>query len=370
VSIVIAEVATKSDLKAFVSFPYDLHRADPLWVPVLRRDVHTILSEKENPFWEHAAGRNFLARRDGKVVGRISAIENRLHNELHGDKVGFFGFFESVDDTAVASGLFDAAAKWLRTRGLTVMRGPASPSINDEVGLLVDGFETPPTLMMPHNPRYYEGLVLAGGFVKAKDLLVYQNIQRELPSRLVKGAALLQKRYGITVRPLDMKHFDRDVGIIKTVYNRAWEKNWGFVPMTEHEIEHLAKQFKPVVMPGLVLFAEHKGEPIGVTIGLPDLNVAFKKNPSGRMFPGILKILWAARKINRARILVLGTVPEWRGKGVDALMYKMVWENGNSKGIFWGEGGWVLEDNPAMNNALLHIGFAVYKTYRVYDRPL
>jgi len=270
----------------------------------------------------------------------------------------------------VAARLFDAAAGWLRGRGRSVMRGPASPSMNDECGLLVDGFDTPPTIMQPHNPRYYQRLVEAARFVKSKDLLAYHNIRRDIPERLHEGTKMLQKRYGITVRPLDMKNFDRDVELIKVAYNKAWEKNWGFVPMTDHEIDHMARQFKPVVAPELVLFAERKGEVIGLTVPLPDFNVALKHNPSGKMFPGILKVLWHSRKIDRARILILGSIPEWRGKGIDAMLYHAVWSNANKRGIYWGEGGWVLEDNAMMNNAMIRIGFAVYKTYRMYDRPL
>jgi GNAT superfamily N-acetyltransferase len=366
----VREVEGRKDLEAFIALPYELNRTDPMWVGPLRRDVRTLLSPRENPFWEHAAARHFLARHEGQIVGRISAIENRLHNEIHQDQVGFFGFFECIDDEAVAARLFDAAAAWLRTRGRSVMRGPASPSMNDECGLLVEGFETPPTLMQPHNPRYYPKLVESARFAKSKDLICYQPLQREMPKRLSEGAALLQKRYGISVRPIDMKNFDRDVAVIKKVYNAAWEKNWGFVPMTDHEIDHLARQFKPVVVPELVLFAEHKGEPIGMTVTLPDFNVALKHNPSGKLFPGILKVLWASRKIDRARILILGAVPEWRGKGVDGLLYHAVWTNANKRGIYWGEGGWVLEDNAPMKNGMTRIGFGPYKTYRMYDRPL
>jgi GNAT superfamily N-acetyltransferase len=356
--------------REFISFPYELHRNDPMWVPPLRRDVRMLLSPEQNPFYEHATAQHFLARRGGRVVGRISAVENTLHNQVHKDKVGFFGFFESVNDAEVAARLFDAAAFWLRSRGLTVMRGPASPSMNDEAGLLIDGFDDPPTVMMPYNPRYYAALVEGAGFVKAKDLNAYHNVNLDMNERLKKATDLVARRYTITVRPMNMKKFAQDVETIKTLYNRSWEKNWGFVPMTDHEIEHMAKQFKPIVVPELVLFAEHKGDPVGLTITLPDFNMALKKNRSGRMFPGILKVLWASRKINRARILVLGTVPEWRGKGVDALLYKTVWENANRRGIFWGEGGWVLEDNPAIHNGLTNIGFTIYKTYRMYDRAL
>ncbi len=369
-SLDVMTVENGKDLRDFVGFPYGLHRSDPLWVPPLRRDVYTLLSPRKNPFFDHATAQHFLARRDGRVVGRVSAIENRRHNEVHQDKVGFFGFFECIDDEGTAARLFDAAAGWLRGQGLSAMRGPASPSMNDEAGLLIDGFETPPCIMMPHNPRYYVRLLEAAGFAKAKDLLVFENRRRHFPERLIEGTQLIERRYGLTTRTLDMKAFDREVALIKELYNKAWEKNWGFVPMTDREMDHLATQLKPVIVPETAIFAMHKDEPIGVAVGIPDLNVALKKNPSGRMFPGILKVLWAARKINRLRVLILGSIPEWRGKGVDALLFRRMWEEGNKKGYYWGEGGWVLENNAAISNGLTRLGFAVYKTYRMYDRPL
>jgi GNAT superfamily N-acetyltransferase len=342
----------------------------------LRRDVELLLSRRKNPFFEHAEAEYFLAERDGEVVGRIAAISNRLHNETHDDRVGFFGFFETVDDQAVADALLEAAATWCRSKGHDLLRGPASFSVNDECGLLVDGFETPPTLMMPHNPRYYVTLLERAGFVKAKDLLVYEGGREDryvpVPERLARGTELIRQRMGITIRPLDMKNFEGEVERIKELYNAAWEKNWGFVPMTEHEIDHLAEQFKPVVIPELVPIAEKDGKVIGFGITLPDLNVVFRRNRSGRMFPVILKLLWAlkTRKIRRARILLLGVLPEYRGKGVDAMLYHWIWTKSGEREIYWGEAGWILEDNPAMNAGLEKMTFKVYKTYRLYDRPI
>lgn len=363
-------VRSRRDLEAFIALPYELHRNDPVWTAPLRRDVRVLLSRKENPFFEHAEAEYFLARSGGEVVGRIAAIQNRLHNEFHADSTGFFGLFESTDDAAVAKALFDAAGGWLRARGLSAMRGPASFSTNDECGLLVDGFDTPPVLMMPHNPQHYVALVEGSGFTKAKDLLVYQTTHDQLPPRLVEGAELLSKRRGITVRTLEVKRFDQEVALVKRLYNAAWERNWGFVPMTDHEIDHLARQLKPVVVPDLVAFAEKEGETIGFAVALPDLNVALRANPSGRLLPGILKVLWASRKIARLRVILLGTLREWHGKGVDALLYKTIWENGCRRGFHWAEAGWILEDNHAMRNGLVRMGFEVYKTYRLYDRPL
>lgn len=338
--------------------------------------MRVLLSPGKNPFFEHADAEYFLAEAGGKVVGRVAAIHNRLHNETHADRVGFYGFFETIDDQSVADALFDTAAEWLKGRGLDTMRGPASFSVNDECGLLVDGFATMPTLMMPHNPPSYVRLTEAAGFTKAKDLLVYEagDVARlvPVPDRLDRAVATILKRNGLTVRPLNLADFDNEVERIKRLYNRAWERNWGFVPMTDAEIDHLAEQFKPVVVPELVAFLEKDGEVVAFGLSLPDLNVAFRKNRSGAFIPGVLRALWMLkrRKISRLRILLLGVVPEFRGKGLDAVLYHWTWTRGNALGFTWGEAGWILEDNPAMNAALEKIGFERYKTYRLYDRPL
>jgi len=366
----------RRDLKRFIDLPYRLHARDPVWVPPLRRDVELLLSRTRNPFFEHADAEYFLAERDGQVVGRIAAISNRLHNETHADRVGFFGFFESIEDQAVANALLEAAADWCRKHDHDVLRGPASFSVNDECGLLVEGFDTPPALMMPHNPRYYISLVERAGFTKAKDLWVYQGGTEEryvpVPERLARGTELIRQRQGITLRSLQMKDFQGEVERIKELYNAAWEKNWGFVPMTEHEIDHLAEQFKPVVIPDLVPMAEKDGKLIGFGIALPDLNVVFRRHRSGRLFPMILDLLWSLwmKRIRRARILLLGVHPEYRGKGIDAMLYHWIWTKSGERRIYWGEAGWILEDNPAMNAGLEKMTFRVYKTYRLYDRSI
>ena len=364
----VLEVEGRRDLERFIAFPFALHRGDAGWAPPLRRDVRTQLSPK-NPFFRHAEAAHFLAERDGNVAGRITATWNRAHDAAHGDRAGFFGFFESVDDSGVASALFDRAAAWLARRGLATMRGPVSLSTNDEAGLLVEGFDTPATLLMPHNPRYYVPLVEGAGFAKAKDLFAYQRVPTELPERLVAAARLFAKRRAITIRSLDRRRFDEEIDRVKVLYNRSWEHNWGFVPMDDAEIDFLAAQLKPVVVPELVSFAEVGGEPIGVAVALPDLNVALRRNPSGRLFPGLLRIALAARRIDRLRVFMLGTLPEWRGKGVDALLYKEIWEQARRKGYRWAEAGWVLEDNHPMRNALANMGFEAYKRYRIYERP-
>ena len=374
----VKRVETSRDLKRFIDFPYRLHRRDPIWVPPLKHDVRGLLSREKNPFFDHAEADYFLAERNGTVEGRIAAISNKLHNETHDDKIGFFGFFECQDDPAIAQALFDAAGEWLSARGHDVMRGPASFSVNDECGLLVEGFDTPPTLMSPHNPPYYATLIEGAGLTTAKNMLMYCKgvpdglTETPLPERLSRALKIITNRQKITLRPLNMDDFDNEIELVKKVYNQAWEKNWGFIPMTDEEIDHLAQQFKPVIVPDLVPFVEKDGEVIGFGLALPDFNVVFRSNRSGRMFPTALKLLWQLKteRIHRLRILLLGIVPEFRGKGIDAVLYHWIWTKGHEHKMRWGEAGWILEDNAAMRQAAAKVGFEPYKTYSMYDRAL
>jgi GNAT superfamily N-acetyltransferase len=344
-----------------------------MWVAPLRMEVGKLLDRARNPFFQHGKAEYYLAEQDGAVVGRIAAIRNDAHGQFHPEErhVGFFGFFECVDEQAVAGALFAAADEWLKAEGLTVMRGPASFSTNDECGLLVDGFDTPPAIMNPHNPRYYVPLVERAGFVKAMDLLCYEGSGEAPPQRLIEGARKMAERHKITLRKVDMKHFNEEVARIKEVYNSAWEKNWGFIPMTEAEIDVLASGLKPVVVPEIVVFAEIEGKLIGMGVAIPDFNVALKHNPSGRLFPfGLLKILWYGRNNHRVRILILGVKPEYRRTGADALMFEWIWREGNKLGYTWGEASWLLESNAAIRNGMEKMGFRVYKTLRMYDKAL
>ena len=341
-----------------------------MWVAPLKSDVRALFDRAKNPFFAHAGIECFLARHGERVVGRIVAIDNRAHNEFHGDRVGFFGFFECEDDPAAAKALFDAAAAWLAARGKDVLRGPMNFSTNDDCGSLIDGFDTPPAIMMPHNPAYHARLYQAGGFARAKDLVAYWYHGDALPERVVRGVELIRKRKGVTVRTIDMKNFERDVALIRTIYNDAWERNWGFVPMTEAEFDHLAAQLKPVVEPGLVVFAEIRGVPVGFGLGLPDFNMALK-HAHGELFPfGFLAVLWHKRRIDRARILTLGVRAGYRASGLDALLISELFNRCVAMGINQGEFSWILEENIAMRRPLENIGARVYKTYRVYDRPL
>jgi GNAT superfamily N-acetyltransferase len=340
--------------------------------------VAAALDRGKNPFFEHGEAEYFLAERGGEVVGRIAAIANRLHNETHGDRVGFFGFFEAVDDQQVADRLLEAAAGWLRERGFDTMRGPTSFSVNDEAGLLVDGFGSPPTVMMPHNPPYYEKLLLGAGLTPTKDLFAYQGGDRTftaydpVPERLERAVEIMRQRMGITLRALDLRDFRSEVDRIKAIYNAAWEKNWGFVPMTDREIEHLAEQFRPVVVPDIIPMAEKDGKVVGFGLALPDLNVVFRGNRKGYLLPVLPKLLWWLRreKIRKARIPLLGILPEYRGRGLDAVLYHWIWTKAAEHGMYWGEAGWILEDNAAMRAGLEKMRFTVYKTYRLYERAV
>jgi GNAT superfamily N-acetyltransferase len=315
------------------------------------------------------------------VVGTISAHINHLHNEVHEDRVGFFGFFELIEDDAVARALLDTAANWLRERGMEAIRGPENPSQNEEVGLLVDGFDRPPVIMMTYNPRYYQGAIERAGFDKAQDLYAWHlrtsifdyDVQR-LPRKFVRVAEQARERENLVVRKFEKKHFDREVEIAKAVYNEAWEKNWGFVPFTDHEIEHLAQELKPFLEPDLVYIAEVDGKPAGISLGLPDVYQAVlkaKPQPNNWSFPfTVLKLLWHQRKIDTFRLMIMGVVPEHRTLGIDALFYVETARAAFARGYEYCEMSWILESNDMMNRIIERLGGKIYKTYRLYEKPL
>ncbi|MEZ4647435.1 MAG: N-acetyltransferase [Candidatus Eisenbacteria bacterium] len=373
----ISAVRDDRELDAFIRFPWTLYRNDPHWVPPLVSDVKKLLDRNHHPFHQHAEVEYFLARRrgargghDGEVVGRIAAIVNHAHNEFHEEKTGFFGFFEVVDEEVVAALLLQAAADWLTARGMERMRGPASFSSNEEFGLLVDGFGSAPMVMMTYNPEYYIRLLERHGLVPAKDLVAYYMTDETIPERLLKLLQRVEDRAQITVRPLDKKRFDQEVELIRDVYNSAWERNWGFVPMTNAEIDHMAKELKPVVDPDLVAFAEKDGKTIGFALALPDLNQALRR-ANGKLWPfGLVKMILEMKKIRRIRVLTLGVLAEYRKLGADVLLYSHLYRRGTAKGYRAGEFSWILEDNVPMRRALEQIGASVYKTYRIYEQPL
>ncbi len=369
----IRPVQTRAERRTFVRLPWSIYAGRyPAWVPPLLSEERKRIDPKHNPFFGHGAVQLFLAYRGGRAVGRIAAIENSLHNEFHAEKVGFFGMFECEEDPEVADALLDRAAEWVAGRGLDRLRGPTNFSTNEDCGLLVENFEDPPVVMMPYNPPYYEGLLTGWGLEKVKDLLAHKGTVAKFDKGRLE---LLERRIRrseprVAVRGLRMDKFDEEVDLVRGLYNAAWEKNWGFVPMTDAEVDHMAKQLKPVVDPDLALIGEHDGEPVGFALALPDINQAIR-HLNGRLFPfGVLKLLWHMRRINGIRIITLGLKPEYRKSGLATLLYFEVFKRGTGKGHTWGESSWVLEDNMPMLGGLEKMRFWRYKTYRLYEKAI
>jgi hypothetical protein len=360
----------------FVELAFRLYAGDPDWAPPLRSDVRWILDEAKNPFWQHASRRLFLARRGGKVVGRIASIVDREHNRVHGDRTGFFGFFECEDDPEAAKALWGAAEAAAREMlpGCDLLRGPVNPSMNDEVGFLLPGESEPglPMIMMTYNPAYYLELASAAGFAKEKDLVaivapVGETSFRRL-SRLADGVRRREK--GLVVRQIRMDRFDEDLAIFKSIYNGAWEKNWGFVPMTSEEIDAMAKKLKPLLHAPYVLFAEVDGVPAAFHLALPDYNQVLA-TMGGSLFPlGWLKFLLGKKKIDRCRTLAFGVLPEYRKKGLDAVVYFEAMKEGIRIGHKWAEFSWMLEDNSAILKPLEVFGGRVWRRYRIVGRKV
>jgi GNAT superfamily N-acetyltransferase len=364
-----------SDRTAFIRFPYSIYQGNPHWVPPLEMERRDFLDPRKHPFFEFGEVELFLARRGKQVVGRIAAVNNPRYNEFHGTNAGFFGLFECVDDAGVARALFEAASAWLRAKGFTSVVGPMSYSTNYECGLLIEGFDMPPAVMMAYNPPYYAALIEACGFTKAKDLFAWElSSSVAPPEKVARVAEKIRQREGVTVRPVEMRHFDAEVAKVKALYNSAWEKNWGFVPMTEREFDHLARELKQMVRPELALVAEVKGEPVAFALTLPDANEALKA-ANGRLTQfglpiGLIKLLLAVRRIRRLRLVLLGTKEGYRRRGLDAILYLDTLRKARELGYSGGEISWTLEDNHLVNRAIESMGGKRSKLYRVYERPL
>lgn len=363
----------KGSRAQFIRLPWQIYSDDPAWVPPLIADVRKLMAP-DHPFYQHADAEFFVALRDDEIVGRVAATVNHQYNDFHETRMGFVGLFEAVDDEEVAGSLLETAADWLRDRGMSECMGPFNLSTNDELyspGVLLDSYDVPPVLLMGHNPPYYRRLYEAAGWDKVMDLLSYRLQADAPPDRLVRGVERMTSRIdGLTIRQLELKRLDQEVELIKEIYNAAWERNWGFAPLTEAEIQHLAKDLKPIVDERYALLAEVHNEPIGFALALPDYNQALK-HVNGRLFPfGIFKMLWHRRRIDQLRVFTLGLKPEYQRKGIDALFYLKIFENGIGAGIYRAEAGWVLEDNWGMRRGLERMGAHVFKTYRVYGKEL
>jgi len=375
---------TAADKKAFVELPWKIYRGDPNWVPPLLSMAYEIIDTEHHPFYEFARLALFNAWRGDELVGRVAAIDNPRHNETHEDKVGFFGFFECENDPETAQALLDAAGEWLRARGKDALRGPANPSVNAEYGLLVDGFDRPPAVMMTYNPPYYVDLIEGAGLEKAMDLWAwYAPLDRygpqgeNIPDKLKRVARIAQKRYGYTFHPVNIKDWDNEVAKIKQVYREAWAKNWGAVPLTDREFDLLAQELRQIAdLDVTFLVQDRQGQVAGMTLSLTNLcDPLLKAYPR----PGVpelwttLKLLWhwkVRRHVQGIRVTLLGVLEPHRGKGVDALMIYESTMSAIRKGYTWGEMSWILETNDMMNRGIALMDAEVYKTYRIYQKPL
>lgn len=365
------EVTSGGDLNKFIKLPFVIYKGDPNWVPPLISDRKAFFDRKKNPFYRAAKTRLFMARKGEKFLGRIATCVNYSYNEYHQDKIGFFGFFDVFEDYDVAALLFKVAMLTLKADGMEKMVGPANFSTNHEVGMLIEGYDSPPFLMMTYNKPYYNDFAERFGFKKAKDLIAYRiDRQADIDPRLKRVAERVRTKEGFVFRSLNLRDFDSEVDRLNDVYNQAWSKNWGFVPMSREEFRHMAKDMKQIVDPELVFIAEVNGKAVGFSLTLPNINQALIYT-DGRLFPtGLVKLLWHTKvknKIDSIRIITMGIIPEYQKRGLDTLFYLETFDVGSSKGYQWAEMSWVLEDNVLMAKAIEYMGGEAYKTYRMYE---
>jgi len=358
----------KQGLNQFIELPYTLYRHDPYWVPPLRIAVKQLLDRAKHPFYANAQAEFFLARRNGRVVGRIAAILDQAHNRFHQEKAGFFGFYESGDDAEVARALLERARDWVTGRGAEFLRGPVNPSTNYECGMLVEGFDSSPMVMMTYNPRYYPTLMEQAGLRKVKDLLAYVSTPEGIDkAKIERVADRVLKTNKIRIRPINMKDFHAEVARVWEVYSRAWNRNWGFVPMSREEFIAMGKEMKQILKPELVLIGEVGDQIAGFALALPDVNQALKPAGGNLLPTGLFKILYYQRLIKNLRVLALGVVEEYRTAGVAAGFYATLVRNSRRLGYNDCELSWILEDNVLMNRSLEAMGARRYKTYRIYE---
>lgn len=370
----IASVDSKKELGQFIDFPHELYRDDKNYVPELFIAQRDMLTPGKHPFHEHATVKLFLAYSDERIVGRIAAIHNRNHNSFTGRSDGFFGFFDCVNDLPTAELLVAEASSWLKLQGADCLIGPVNFSTNEPCGLLVEGFDRPPMAMMTYNAPYYENLLVKTGLRKKTDLLAYELEVSNSNDRSIKLLDTLQarlKRQGITIRKVNLKNFKEEAVKIKEVYNSAWDKNLGFVPMTDKEFDYLANDLKLILDPNFCIVAEKDGKFVGFALGIPDINQILIKIKRGRLLPtGIFKLLFQKKNITRLRVLTLGVLEGYRKMGIEACLYGTIIKNTYGTKITGGECSWMLEDNYLMNHAIEQINAKLYKRYRLYEKEL
>jgi len=365
-------VTTKEERKQFLEFPYTHYEDDEHWIPPLRMEQKKLIDKEKNAFYNNGNIAMFLAEQNGKVCGRIAAIEDHRFNDFHDSNIGFFGFFECIDDESVAKLLFKVATDWLAEKGYTDVLGPSNPSMMDEIGILIDGFQFDPSIMMPYHKPYYDKLIKSAGMEKEMDMFAFRVTQETVSfDRMYRAEEIVKRRYPrLRIREVDMKNIEQEVETVREIFNQAWKDNWGFIPLTKEELASTANDFKMILDPKVAHIAEIAGEPIAFSIALPDLNQALKKI-DGKLFPfGIFKLLWHKRNINRIRTALMGVMPQYQGKGIDALLHKEAILNGREVGYKSSELSWVLETNTNMIRVAERLGAKIEKTYRMYRKEL
>lgn len=365
----IIEVKTRKDLRDFIELPFSLYSKDPNYVPMLKKDIKEQFSDK-NPFFIHSKVKFFIALKNGRVCGRIVSIINSRHNHFHNEKAGFFGFFECIDDNEVSKALLNRVSEELKQEGMDIIRGPMNFSTNEECGFLLDNFDEPPMLMTPYNMSYYNKMIADYGFNKARDLYAYiYDVKERLPEKVLRVAQIAEKR-GLTVRQADKRNFKPEMQIFKDVYNSAWEKNWGFIPLTDEELDFLGNRLKQIAVPELTLIAEDNGKPVGFMGLLPDFNYVLKQM-NGKINPvTIIKAIYYSNRIKDLRLLLLGIKKEYRNRGIDALLFREGFKGIKKGGYKRVEFSWILEDNLPVQRMVEMIGGTVYKKYRIYEKKL
>ncbi len=361
---------TQKELNSFINFSFELYKQDPYWVGDLKEETRKLL-RLDNPFWQHAVRKLFMAYQDGKPVGRICALVNRKYNDYRHENIGFFGFFDCVNDEEVSNALFKAAQDYLRTQGVAAVRGPANPSSNHTYGLLVDGFNSMPSIMMPYNYPYYADLIEKAGFTKAKDLLAYERSRDDkFSERFLKICSRCEKKEGITLRRLNLKNLDQEAEIIREIYNKAWAENWGFVPLDKQEMADIVNELKSIVRVEGTCVLEENGVPAGFYICIPNMNHVLKILRGSLYNPWrLLKAVLAWKKIKDSRLIMLGVLPEFRKHGIDLILIKHIVTYGVAVWD-WAELSWVLEDNVGMLRGIEECGGHFSKRYRVYQKDL
>ena len=368
----IVVVEKGSELKNFIDLPWKLYAGYPRWVPPIKKEVRRLLDPRRHPFWSSAERRLFLARRGSHSVGRIAGIIDRRYNDLHGEQMGIWGFFECADDPAAAAALFSAVETWARQKGMTFLRGPLNPSTNYEVGLLIDGFDYPPALMMAYNPPYYSTLVEACGFAKEKDLSAFLIAgDYRLPDWMDSLAGRIARKKGIHIRPFRPKDEDAEFVRIKEIYNDSWSANWGFVPLSDEEMRDIQKSVMVFADPDLAFFIYYEDEPAAVCVIFPDINPLLKRLNGRIGLLGLLKVLLYRREITGLRCLMFGIKEKYRQLGVPMLVFHHIFEVVRQKNKYHSlELGWTLEDNAAINSLIEEAGAKKYKRYRIFRKFL